>query len=653
MDGGASWIGLAKENGAFKAYLNANSDAPDLSTLLNGAGDLRHALGVDPTNPNRVFFGGGNFIAATDDGGQTFRQATDHRGKWALPYVHTSANAMHFARDGSFYVGSTGGVARSADSGASWDQTLNRGLSTHSIFYICTGGANGMIANTYGTGVRVRVGLTGTFNQELSALGAGCVFNPVNPLEVVWSSDDGLIMKTADGGRSWRKSCQGFPACDSPRQLIDSRLWSSQSSQGLTLYTRSEEQIFKSLNFGNSWQPISPATAGRTYDAFAAAPQNEAILAARIYPGFVVSLDGGQNWSQAGEITGGPTYLQTLEFDPLDSNVLYAASRVVRPEVNHIWRSTDFGQTWKPIDLGGFPTGIHVYDLIADPRRTGTLYAGTYLGVYRSMDRGDTWQRFGQGLPMIRAYDLSLTPDGNTLHVGTGGRGVWEIALVDGGNDDGLQNGVPLKDLAGAKASEQFWTMTVPANASVLRFVTAGGSGDADLYVKFGGKPSTTSYDCRSNRSSNTETCVFPKPQAGTYHVMLRGWGAYAGVSLTGSYSTVARTVYANEADIAIIDRGTVTSAIAVAGRGGNAPADTQVEVDIHHTYRGDLKVELLAPDGTAYLLHDRTGGSADDLRQIYTVDLSSELINGEWKLRVTDLARGDTGQINRWSITL
>nr|WP_290595000.1 proprotein convertase P-domain-containing protein [Arenimonas sp. SCN 70-307] len=74
--------------------------------------------------------------------------------------------------------------------------------------------------------------------------------------------------------------------------------------------------------------------------------------------------------------------------------------------------------------------------------------------------------------------------------------------------------------------------------------------------------------------------------------------------------------------------------------------------VDIRHTYRGDLRVDLVAPDGSIYNLHNRSGGSADNIIGTYNVNLSSEAINGTWRLRVNDNAGGDTGYINSWSIT-
>ncbi len=70
------------------------------------------------------------------------------------------------------------------------------------------------------------------------------------------------------------------------------------------------------------------------------------------------------------------------------------------------------------------------------------------------------------------------------------------------------------------------------------------------------------------------------------------------------------------------------------------------------HTYIGDLVVSLIAPDGSAYVLHNRAGGSADNIDQTYTVNLSSEPANGAWKLRVQDAAAADTGYINSWTLT-
>ncbi|WP_018351087.1 proprotein convertase P-domain-containing protein [Longispora albida] len=104
--------------------------------------------------------------------------------------------------------------------------------------------------------------------------------------------------------------------------------------------------------------------------------------------------------------------------------------------------------------------------------------------------------------------------------------------------------------------------------------------------------------------------------------------------------------------DVTISDNSTVESSIAVTGVCGNAPATLKVDVDIKHTWRGDLVISLVAPDGTVYLLEDiANNDSADNVIKTYTVNASSEVANGTWKLRVQDVASQDVGKIDSWSL--
>ncbi|MDI9885144.1 M4 family metallopeptidase [Streptomyces sp. HNM0645] len=111
--------------------------------------------------------------------------------------------------------------------------------------------------------------------------------------------------------------------------------------------------------------------------------------------------------------------------------------------------------------------------------------------------------------------------------------------------------------------------------------------------------------------------------------------------------------VFENTGDVNIPDLGTVSSPVAVTGIAGNAPSNLKVDVDIKHTWRGDLVIDLLAPDGTAYRLKNSSGSdSADNVIATYTVNASSEVANGTWNLRVQDVARYDTGYISNVKLT-
>lgn len=99
-----------------------------------------------------------------------------------------------------------------------------------------------------------------------------------------------------------------------------------------------------------------------------------------------------------------------------------------------------------------------------------------------------------------------------------------------------LQNNVT-RVISGAQGTDNRFTMVVPAGRTSLSFAISGGTGDADLYVRFGTAPTTTTYNCRPYLSGNNETCTITNIQAGTYHVNVRAYSAYSNVSLVGRFT--------------------------------------------------------------------------------------------------------------------
>ncbi|MFI1225360.1 MULTISPECIES: M28 family metallopeptidase [unclassified Streptomyces] len=181
-------------------------------------------------------------------------------------------------------------------------------------------------------------------------------------------------------------------------------------------------------------------------------------------------------------------------------------------------------------------------------------------------------------------------------------------------------------------------------------FTGAGYTKSAAQAQKWGGTAGQAFDRCYHSSCDNTsninDTALDRNSDAAAHAV----WTLSSG---TGEPPT-GEGVFSNAADVAIPDAGAaVTSPIAVTGRTGNAPATLQVGVDIKHTYRGDLVVDLLAPDGSAYRLKNSSSGdSADNVVATYTVNAAGEVANGSWKLRVQDVARQDTGYIDSWKLT-
>ncbi|WP_368506789.1 collagenase [Colwellia sp. 1_MG-2023] len=123
----------------------------------------------------------------------------------------------------------------------------------------------------------------------------------------------------------------------------------------------------------------------------------------------------------------------------------------------------------------------------------------------------------------IGNYTVSLTVTDNN---GAAHTDSTTAAITDSNTSNVLINKAWL-NISGDEGSESLFTINVPAGATSLRFDTSGGTGDADMYVKFGSAPTTSDYDCRPYQGGNLESCIMDNTQSGIYYVMIRGYNAY------------------------------------------------------------------------------------------------------------------------------
>jgi subtilisin-like proprotein convertase family protein len=124
---------------------------------------------------------------------------------------------------------------------------------------------------------------------------------------------------------------------------------------------------------------------------------------------------------------------------------------------------------------------------------------------------------------------------------------------------------------------------------------------------------------------------------------------------------TPAAKTYSAAPNLAIPDNNTtgVTSTITVAD--SLTISSVSVSTVIPHTYKGDLVVTLTGPDNTAVILHNRTGGSTDNVTTTFSIATTAaqsltafngKNTSGAWKLKVQDLAAADTGTLSSWKVT-
>jgi aminopeptidase S len=182
-------------------------------------------------------------------------------------------------------------------------------------------------------------------------------------------------------------------------------------------------------------------------------------------------------------------------------------------------------------------------------------------------------------------------------------------------------------------------------------FTGAEGIKSAAQAAKWGGTAGVAfdrCYHSSCDNSSNINATALDRMSDAIAHAV---WELSGG----GTTPPPGCGTFTNATNVNIPDRGTaVTSSVTVSGCTGNAPSTTAVAVDIKHTYRGDLVIDLLAPDGTAYRLKNSSSSdSADNVITTYTVNASTELANGTWRLQVRDVYASDIGFIDSWGITL
>jgi serine protease len=130
---------------------------------------------------------------------------------------------------------------------------------------------------------------------------------------------------------------------------------------------------------------------------------------------------------------------------------------------------------------------------------------------------------------------LSNATAGKVTSAGSGSPNRLLYTLASGGStpdpaptgDTALGNDVPLA-VADSANGQKFFYLDVPAGQSNLTITIAGGSGDGDLYVRSGAKPTLTSWACRPYKEGNAETCSFANPGAGRWWVMLDAYTAYS-----------------------------------------------------------------------------------------------------------------------------
>jgi photosystem II stability/assembly factor-like uncharacterized protein len=428
------------------------------ATLCRGFyyADLR----VDPVNPERMYSIACQFSFSID-GGKTFTQFSrnihgDHHSMWIDPL---DSRRMWQANDG--------GIAVSNDMGVTWrfpqafalSQFYQVHADNREPFYFLGGGLqdNGNWLGPNRT--REPQGIL-VDDWRLVSYGDGYyqTSHPDNPDLIVSESQGGWIYRTdmktleqQDISPQPRRNDGGPVGALQYRFNWNAPLVAS-PHDGKVLYFGAQV-LFRSMNFGSSWEPISPdlskndttrhgfaggpvikeATTAEYYNSLysvAESPVQRGVIWAGADDGNLhVTRDDGKNWSRVDRnVTGvGPeAVVSHIEASRTAGCTAYATfeRHFMDDYKPYAYKTTDCGTSWSNI-AGNLPDGAYLQVLREDPRNAQVLYAGTEAGLYVSVTGGGNWFRLGGNLPAVPVHEVLVHGRENDLIVATHARGLW------------------------------------------------------------------------------------------------------------------------------------------------------------------------------------------------------------------------------------
>jgi photosystem II stability/assembly factor-like uncharacterized protein len=414
-------------------------------------------IAVDPQNENRVY-NINQMITMSEDGGKTFPTTV-------IPYsgIHPDHHAWWIhPKDPSFIIdGNDGGIAISRDRGRTWqfDEKLPLGQFYHinvdnQLPYHVMGGLqdNGSWHGPAYTWVR-----SGIRNAEWQDVNGGDGFDvmpdPEDPNWVYSMSQGGSVTRyNIASGEEWN--------IRPPRPDLKTRQrfnWNSAIAQDpfdkKTIYFGSQF-VNKSTDKGASWEIISPdlttndsakidqsKNGGISIDITGAenyctviciepsAKQAGVIWAGTDDGNVQLTTDGGKTWTSfRGKIPGMPlgAWIPQIRASRYNAGEAFViANDYRRGDMKpYIFRTTDFGKTWKRI-IDEKKVKGYALCLQQDPVEPNLIFVGTEQGLWISLDNGETYQQFKNDYPSVSTYDMAIQEREADLVIATFGRALW------------------------------------------------------------------------------------------------------------------------------------------------------------------------------------------------------------------------------------
>ncbi|HSB08780.1 MAG TPA: hypothetical protein VLM38_04675 [Blastocatellia bacterium] len=436
---------------------------------------------VDPNDPERIYSLGGG-LSVSRDGGRTFARIAngvhgDHQAMWIDPM---NSNRVLNGSDGGFQVSNDKGATFEVINNVVLSQYYHITYDMRQPYYVY----GGLQDNGNWVGPSATLFREGIRKDDWYTVSGGDGFfvvpDPSSP-NIVYSDSQGGTISLTDTNSGNTRSIHPYPKeTGSSGNAIAGYKYRFNWNPPIAASPHDPKTVyyggnvlFKTTNYGHSWQEISPdlttndkskqqSSGGPVVVDNTAAEFHCTILAiaeSPVKPGVIwvgtddgnvqVTQDGGKTWKNVVvNIKGLPpnSWVPNIDASHFDAGTAYVAFDRHQDDDFGPWafKTTDFGQTWTSVK-GDLPSKGYVHIVREDPKVKTLLYCGTELGVFASWDGGNHWVSIRNNIPPVAVRDIVVHPRDNDLIIATHGRGVFI-----------LDSAAALQELATAKTNDVF-----------------------------------------------------------------------------------------------------------------------------------------------------------------------------------------------------
>jgi len=466
VDGGESWVRLETADESFKA-VNLHPDDPGiiyaattngLYVSTNGGETWVHeveglgyrSIGSLDVGRDRLYAGtrgGGAYVGSIGEG---FDVTWEPSGG-PIPRIHNIQLAVDSSNSDIIYASSyPGGLFKSVDRGETWED-MNFFLPSFEVtdplrqgyykFELDPRDPERIVFGVYGKGVYVsndggasQMTLFGEDNSMRGVDVTTVVISPVEPDTIFAATTRGVYV-TRDGGGSWEPVNEGLVVSDVMTLAFggDGNLYAG--SKGYGVYKLRDgadawDGPYNVRNFGVYWhvwdRPLY------LYNALLVNPFDPEIMYLGTFPsGFYRTLDGGETWREINvNFTIDGAF--SMAFHPYNKSIIFAGT------YNGVSRSDDCGETWRRWD-NGMPPELWVFSIVFDPLDPDIVYAAAKNGedmgsgrdgfrgtVLKSTDGGENWVEISDGLDLNNEYhQIVMYPYNYDVLFVSSGQGVY------------------------------------------------------------------------------------------------------------------------------------------------------------------------------------------------------------------------------------